>query len=397
MNICLAVKYIANRQGGAERNIVELANYLSCQGHQVSISTYDESDGKPAFPLSSSVKIVNARKRNEFRYPATAKELAEESARVAQYSESEAMQWYSDSFSMRTYWSRAIIASCPDVLISYMPHTSTPLLEQFGDSTSFPIIVTNQNSPHVDYFSDKHGENEFERKKRFNNLKFATRITVLLDEYLHYFPEELRERLRVIPNVVYPPPFDLNSIKEKKEIVGLGRLAPQKGFDILIRAMRSVIADHPDWRLMIYGRGEEEDRLRELIRSSWLQRSVLLRGKTNKPLAAMASAPIFIIPSFYEGFPLSLGEAMSIGRACVGFTDCSGVNSIIHNNKNGILLEERSETALADVIKILIENVEKRAIIGRNAKEYVRKFKPEKVYPMWDALIEEARREKYIV
>ncbi|WP_179213839.1 glycosyltransferase [Rhizobium sullae] len=274
----------------------------------------------------------------------------------------------------------------PSLLITFLPHTSTPLLEQLGER--LPIIVTNQNTPAVDYFSEKHDTQAFDRYKRLKNLDLARAVHVLIPEFASYFPEHLRERVHAIPNVVHPVNEGKSLFDSSKTIIALGRFDVQKQFDLLIRSMPFVLEKAPNWHLKIFGRGQEEDNLRTLIRRHSLQRSVLLMGRTAKPLDELRKADLFVIPSSYEGWGLTLTEAMSVGLPCIGFQDCSGVNWILRDGETGVLLRERSAETLADGILHLINDSTLARRCGENARAFVRQFSPEKVYAVWDSLID---------
>lgn len=385
--IVLASKYLGGITGGAERNLVDMANHLARSGAEASIVVFEKGNAPPAFALDRRVRLINARTRAEFHGDFTSEEIAAEAARRAPHADDPAaLEWYEKSVHLRVRWERAIRSLDPQLLVTFLPHSSTPLLEQLrGD---IPMLVTNQNTPAADYFDPtRHDPDPFDRRRRLENLRFARAVHVLIPDFVDQFPEDIRQKVVPVPNVVQPQErsvTDRSSVN--RTIVGIGRLVEQKGFGLLVEAMRVVAREAPDWRLELYGEGPLRDELASAIRKASLQRHVILRGPTTRPLEAMLEADVFVIPSRYEGWGLTLTEAMSVALPCVGLSSCSGVNYLIEDGKTG-LLAESDPAALAAAILSLIKDANLRLAIGRRARSRVSEFHPDVVYRRWDEII----------
>jgi glycosyltransferase involved in cell wall biosynthesis len=382
--VVLANKHFLGLAGGAERNICDLANWLAANGHDVTIVSETKHGTSAAFFLDEKVTVAT---------PDTTGDV-ENGDKIAQRfaDRPDAHSWLKSTFKMRKRWAACIRAINPDVILTFMPHTSTMLLQELGDS--FPILVTNQNDPQIDYFSNKHGDDEFELHLRLESLSLAAAVHFLIPNFLDSMPQAVAAKSIVIPNVV-PAPFSKDKTRStaQKRIVAVGRLVQQKGFDALITAFGLSILENDGWQLVIYGNGPEEKSLRAQIRRLKLQRNVYIMGFTRFPLRAMEAADIFVIPSLYEGWGLTLTEAMSLGMPTIGFRDCPGVNWLIDDGTNGVLVE-RSPNRLAEAMYSLAHDATRRARLGAAARNSVRRFAPELVYPMWDkaifALVHEA-------
>jgi glycosyltransferase involved in cell wall biosynthesis len=386
--IALVIKYLAGVAGGAERVVVDLANALHQRGHRVRIFTQEKSTDRPFFPLLDGVEYENTA-FSQPRIDATPRERAEEAERTARFRDDPAaMDWFQGSASMRLRWERAILGFGAEVAITFMPHTNTPVLQQLG--RKLPVIVANQNSPAQDYFNpERHDPNPFDRWLRLESLDLATRIQVLVPGFVEELPEALRGRICVIPNCVWPPAGAPPPAAGARRIIAVGRLVPQKGFDLLLRAMATVARQHPDWRLSLFGSGPEEAALRRIVRHSFLQKHVLFHGTSADIRQEMAQASLFVIPSTYEGWGLTLTEAMGAGLPCIGFADCTGVNWLLQDPAVGRLVPERSAAALAQAIGRLIDDPAGRAAMGAQARDHVAQFAPGRVYGRWDEIIRE--------
>lgn len=139
-------------------------------------------------------------------------------------------------------------------------------------------------------------------------------------------------------------------------LVALGRLAYEKGFDILIRAMPAILSEH-DVHLDIYGAGVERLRLQTLIESLQLQSRVTLKGNTLDPLAAISSADLFVFPSRHEGFGVALVEALACGKQIVA-SDCPhGPSEILKKGALGQLVAPDDPHALAKAVCMSLSGV----------------------------------------
>ena len=166
----------------------------------------------------------------------------------------------------------------------------------------------------------------------------ATKLVVI---YNPVFTAAVRERLERLPARI--------TRKSPYRLVALGRLAYEKGFDVLLRAMPLVLAQH-DVHLAIYGDGVERGSLEAQIAEQGLQQDVSLMGNTLDPLAALVSADVFVFPSRHEGLPVTLVEALACGCQIVA-SDCPhGPAEILQQGKLGQLVSPEDPMLLAAAI-----------------------------------------------
>ena len=157
-------------------------------------------------------------------------------------------------------------------------------------------------------------------------------------------------------------PLTVNVLKRSKrqgnKFIAVGRLEEQKGFDILIKAFKSVVASHSNASLEIYGEGTQRGVLRKLIREFDLEESVTLKGATKDISRAYAGADFFVLSSRFEGFGLVIVEAQAHGLPVVSFDCPRGPSEIISDGVNGLLVENGSCKKLAEKMIYLIDNPE---------------------------------------
>lgn len=118
-------------------------------------------------------------------------------------------------------------------------------------------------------------------------------------------------------------------ILESEIIISIGRLNVQKGHWHLIRAFKKVLEKKPDVKLIIIGQGELEDSLKSLTKKLGIEKSVIFTGFTSNPYKFLKYANLYVGTSLYEGFGMTIVEAMSLGIPAIS-TDCiSGPREII--------------------------------------------------------------------
>ncbi|MGH3322936.1 MAG: glycosyltransferase family 4 protein, partial [Streptomyces sp.] len=194
-----------------------------------------------------------------------------------------------------------------------------------------------------------------------------------------------------IPNAV--PAVDVEpSDGDSKLIVAAGRLIKVKRYDRLISAFALVSAQHPDWRLRIYGRGRQQATLRAKIDTLGLYDRAFLMGPHSPIETEWAKGAIAAVSSDGESFGMTLVEAMHCGVPVIS-TDCPyGPGEIIDNGHDGLLSplgeEPFSVRAYADALIQLIENPELRYRMGQAALDKAARYAPERIAGEYEQLIE---------
>ena len=261
-----------------------------------------------------------------------------------------------------------------DAVISFQIPT-TYLLKKFLDIKA-PIVTMLHNQPSRFY-------EKIELCKEY--LAQTEGILVLLPEYIPEISEKIPNLpVYCIPNAV--PELNFNVNYSEHRIINISRLSSQKRPDLLINAFALLKDQFPDWVCEWWGPTENVHFYEELIRKNQLTESFFLMGKTSDIVNKLSTASIYAFPSSYEGFPLSLTEAMSFGLPTVGCRDCQAVSSLIKNGVNGVLTEA-SPVAYSEGLKTLMQSMELREKLGKHAKEDMKVYSPQVVTSMWEDLI----------
>lgn len=163
--------------------------------------------------------------------------------------------------------------------------------------------------------------------------------------------------------------INLEITKRNKNLLCVGRLSHQKGFDLIIEAI-SFLKDKTI-KLYILGDGEEKNKLLDLIKKLGLSDQVFLLGRKSNPYSYMKNADLFILSSRYEGFPNALLEAGACGLYSICNNCLGGVNEIIEENINGNVINFNDKKLLISVIeKNLLKEKDRKKITERIKDRY---------------------------
>jgi colanic acid/amylovoran biosynthesis glycosyltransferase len=176
--------------------------------------------------------------------------------------------------------------------------------------------------------------------------------------------------LGVDPTLYAPGPFRENP--SPFEILFVGRLAPVKGPDILIAALDRLVRQGRRVRLRFAGDGPSRPGLERSTAERGLNQNVVFEGWQNagRVRALYQQADIFALPSFAEGIPVVLMEAMSMEIPCVT-TRITGIPELIRDQIDGLLVTPSSEEELAAAMERLLDNPDLRRQLGKSARQRI--------------------------
>ncbi|MEU0400587.1 glycosyltransferase [Streptomyces sp. NPDC006197] len=196
-------------------------------------------------------------------------------------------------------------------------------------------------------------------------------------------------RVEAVPNSV-PAPSAPPADPAARTVVAAGRLTRVKRYDVLIDAFASVAADHPDWKLRIYGTGDAVQDLKapltRQIRDRGLDGQVFLMGAVTPMEPEWAKGSIAAVTSQRESFGMTIVEAMRCGLPVVS-TDCPhGPREIIEDGVDGRLVPVDDVAAVAAALREYVEDEELRAKAGRAALAASERFDPSRIAARHEAL-----------
>lgn len=161
---------------------------------------------------------------------------------------------------------------------------------------------------------------------------------------------------------------------EKITILFMAWVTRNKGIFELVEAIKLLNAKKFKFNLIIGGKGDAYEIIKREVKNSGLSDCVDFKGWITgaEKLNIIANSDIFVLPTYFEGSPNSLMEAMASGKACIA-TNVSSIPDIIENNINGILIEPYNYIQLSEALEFLIENPDFRSNISIKARESIRR------------------------
>ncbi|MDE6091303.1 MAG: glycosyltransferase family 4 protein [Duncaniella sp.] len=155
------------------------------------------------------------------------------------------------------------------------------------------------------------------------------------------------------------------SFKDKIRIINVGRYTSVKNQLSLIEAVNKLHKENSEIELNIYGDGPLKAELNQKIKELKAENYIHENGLTDKVTEKLRESDIFILPSVYEGMPMTIIEAMSLGLPIIA-SNVGGIPDMIEDGRNGLLCNTNVESIYSS-LKLLIENEQLRETLGRGA------------------------------
>ena len=350
--------------GGAERLVSILAAEWATRGREVTLITL-EAEGSDFYDLPTSVHRIG----------------------LALSGRSSGL-WAAlcNNWSRVSALRRHIRASRADVVISFVDNSNLLTLLATALSRQSVVVCEQVHPGH-------HPIGPVRSCLRKVLYPRARAVVVQTEQIREWMREHVQgSSLYVIPNPVLPchaaDVMDAASPEAlQRAMVSMGRLVPQKGFDLLLRAFASCAEGHPEWVLQIMGEGPEEEALRTLASELGIAERVHFLGLVKKPHIVFHRSEFFVLPSRFEGLPNALSEAMACGLAAVAFDCPSGPRDVIRHGVDGLLVPPENVEALGEALDRLMSDGAERKRLGLCAPAVVDRFSVERVVRMWDSVL----------
>lgn len=232
----------------------------------------------------------------------------------------------------------------PDIVVSFLFLTNVIGIA-CCNRLHIPIIISERNDP-----------NEYSKKQRIIMKLFYPKVNgfVCQSDVINTW---VRKTYRITNAVTIINPLNKHQFGEIKDIkqdkiISVGRLVPQKNYELLIDAFAVITQEYPNIDLEIYGEGFLRQKLENRIKKYGLEKKVVLPGVEKDVIKRHNDARLFVLTSKYEGYPNVVAEAIANGIICVAPDVASGtVKQIIKNGENGYLFKVDDKEELIKCMK----------------------------------------------
>ena len=176
------------------------------------------------------------------------------------------------------------------------------------------------------------------------------------------------EKIKIVFNpIMLPDYFKKHKKANEARVLFMGRLGRRKGVYDIIKAGEKIAAKNEKVKFILCGDGEVE-KVRNLIRRKGLVRYFEIPGWIEDKENHFRKADIFLLPSYYEGLPMAILEAMASGLPIIS-TPVGGIPEAVHDEKNGFLIEPGDVSALQEKILLLAKDHKLRAQMGNQSRK----------------------------
>jgi glycosyltransferase involved in cell wall biosynthesis len=348
--------------GGSEHVVSLLCNHFAVQGWSVTLLAFEDETSEPYYRHHQAVRIVRLGLKSRRRLaPAGALTMIQRTHRLR----------------------AALQQAAPDVVISFLTRTNI-LSILAARRAGVPVIVSERNNPELQTVGAV-----WNMLRHWTYPRSAGLVT-MTQGAMDHFTRTMDVRGWVIPNSAPPPPAAASWRPDGRIVGAVGRLVPQKGFDLLIDAFARVASSIPEWRLVIWGEGPERAALEAQRDRLGLSDRVSLPGITHRPGEWIAQSDLFVLSSRFEGWGIVVGEAMAGGLPVISFNCHWGPAEMIEQGRSGILVPDGDVSALGEAIATLCQDGKRRQALAREAKARMALFSADHVLGQWQTVITEA-------
>ena len=356
--------------GGMERVLLNKVTYLSqLLGWEVAVVTTDQHQRPPFYPFPEKVRMTDL----EINY--------------SEDNEKGAWKKITGYLCKRKEHKRKLTALLlkekPDIVVSLYPSESS-FIPDIKDGSKKVLELH-----YCKFFRLQYGRkgllgwiDKLRTRQDEQIVRRFDKFVVLTNEDRRYWGD--LPNIEVIPNAAMHV-SDAYSDVMNKRMIAVGRLDYQKGFDRLIQAWELVqhSGKFTDWKLDIYGQGEWQEMLQQMIDKAELQNTVCLNRPTKQIGEEYVKSDMLVMSSNYEGFPMVMIEAMACGLPVVSFDYKCGPKDIIQSGINGLLVPNGDIQALADAMMKVMEDEAYRKMLSLNARKVVVTYSEQAVMAQW--------------
>lgn len=342
-------------KGGAERVLVNLADYFANKGYRVTMVTQYKKENE--YPLNEKVKRVIS-------------DISEEET-----TKSRAVNFSRRFLKLRNIWKE----EKPDVILSFIGKNNMMAI-MTSRFLHIPVAVSVRAEPTEEYY------NAWMRFMARHLFSKADGVILQTRRCFDFFPEKVRKKAVILKNPVSGGFFRerYEGVREKT-VTAVGRIDENKNHELLIRAFAEIADEFPEYQLIIYGEGDKRKELQKLALQMGYENRIRLPGSIDNVSEAIYKTSVFVLSSNTEGIPNTLIEAMIMGLAVIA-TDCpcGGPAELIDHGENGLLTPVGDVNKMKENLHFVLNNLQQAEKMGISARKTLDIYRPEKVYGEWE-------------
>ena len=380
MKIIYNISSTATSGGGMERVIVNKANYLAdILNYEVVLITTDQKGGKSFYPFSESIRHIDL----NINYVDIAKTPG--------------------FFHMYLLYRKALIKHQKALTAILMQEKADIVVSLSRDEKEFLYKINDGSKKVLEShrclkprapIEIRRTKSILQKAKIVYRLFHETRLPKFYDKFVVLTEEDKtfwseKNNVVVIPN---PLPFETSESPDltAKTVLCVGRISTDKGIDRLLNIWAKVSSEFPDWKLRLIGDVIDKELLKQ-INDLRIDESVEIKKATRNILEEYLDSSVYVMTSRFEGLPMVLLEAISVGLPIVSYTFKCGPRDVINDGVDGFLVEEDDKKTFVEKLKLLMSDEKLRTEMSKQAKINSKRFSEEVVMNKWNNLFNELK------
>lgn len=351
MNKEIIVLTVHFSNGGAERVLSELIKEWSRTGQKVTLVQMRGDSYDTNYSLPKSVRVINMKTNSSSRF-----------------------------FRRFGYMKEmlAIVRKHPNATVLSFVNPAILILGMCKPFIRNKVVFSERCAP------AQSPPNPMLRKVRDLIYNVADQCVFQTQEAKEHFSKRVQKRGVVIPNPINDNLPEISACPRQKRVLAVCQLIPQKNVKMMIEAFEMFHKEFPEYFLEIYGRGEQEAMLKDMIASKSLSDCVFLKGFSDNIFDIMNDSVMYVSSSDYEGISNSMLEALGMGLPSV-VTDCpiGGARLTIKSGENGILVPVGSAKKMYLGMKKIAGDPAFAKKLSENAVKIREQLPVEKIAARW--------------
>ena len=366
------------KHGGIEKMVCNLSNLFIEMNYDVEIlCTY--FDGEPVYYLNDKVKITYLTDKLPKKTTSLKKNLKE--LKFIRFINNSLVRFY-----QYCLHNKVVIDSIKNIEKSIIISTRnehTKLISKYSKGSNKLIAQL-----HCDYSQYKGYLKDI--KYRYNNIDYLLLLTEELKNELE--PELTKSNKKTkcltVPNFIKDTK-DTKDIEREKQIISVGRLSVEKGFDRLLLIWEEFLVNNKSYILKIVGDGEEKENLIQRAKSLNISDYIIFTGflSNDETVKEIRKSKIYVMTSLQEALPMVLIESISKGTPIVAYDVRVGPRSIIEDEYNGFLVKENDIKKFVEKLDFLLKENDVYSLMSKNAITSANLYSEENLKGIWTEIL----------
>lgn len=257
----------------------------------------------------------------------------------------------------------------PDVIHTHIHALKYTYIACLG--LKIPMLRTMHNVADVDAEADTKINTYLFSRKKVVPVSISEEIRTTVSEYYH-IPEAYSPVIYNGVAITQCRPKDCYAIDGVPELIHVGWFRTSKNHTAIVDAVKFLREKGLTVHVSFYGDGELREEIRQKVHRLGLDAAISFMGLSDNIFPHLNESDIFLLPSLYEGSPISIIEAMGTGLPIIA-SNVGGIPDMIEHGVSGLLIEPTGQ-ALADAIEKLLQDYALRKALGENARLSANRF-----------------------